>query len=154
MKNLNLKMFFVGMVVILAGMMFLPATGFSANSSLNYKVTPLPKNASSQLKELLGKWQGQWLLANNEKLEGVVDIININLKTKDVILKYSWGRNTDYQIEPGGFYYTGKIETGKNPEIKFGKYARFKFVLRRNHVLEGTRIYNQYYTTVKMHKVK
>jgi len=129
------------------------SVSYSAKPVLNYKRTPLPKNAPKQLRELLGKWQGEWLLAYNEKLKGGLNIININLKTKKVILKYSWGKNADYRISKGSYFYTAKIKEGKNPEITFGKYARFKFVLNDSGILQGTRVYQSQYTTISMHKV-
>lgn len=148
-----MKKLFGKITMVLVLTIMFPVMSYSANSFLKYKITPLPENAPKQLKELLGKWQGEWLLGNNEKLKGVLDIVNINLKTKEVILKYSWGKNADYNITPGGYYYTAKIKIGKNPEITFGKYARFKFIFDDNGILQGTRTRFQYYNVISMHKV-
>ena len=157
MKNLNLKMFFVGMVVILAGMMFLPATGFSANLSIvpEYKITPLPNNAPAQLKKLLGTWGGKWVGYGQRKIEAYLTVTKIDIKQKKVWMVYAWEPWDNSGLRRA--YVVGKLSfSDSKSEIKFGrKYGpKFEFVLRKGKkVLEGTRTQQSSYIVISMHKV-
>ena len=145
-----MKRIFMSMVLVLVGVVFMSAIGFSAGPPVpNYEITSLPKNAPKQLKQLLGRWQGEW---SGNTVSSYIVVTKIDAKR--VWLVYAWNYNdSGYK----SVYFIGRLSfSDAETEIKFGsKYgAKFDFVLKEGKkILEGTRTYQQYYSVISMHKV-
>jgi len=143
----------ISMVLILATIMFMPIASFSGEISLpDYTITSLQNNAPKQMKALLGKWQGEWLGVSGIKSYLIVK--DIDLKENKAWVIYTWSRNSSGSLKPGYIDVIASVtmDDGKT-ELSFGKRAVFNFILE-NGILKGDRSYKQYYSRIKMQKVK
>ncbi len=131
--------------------MLVPVTSFSKGLKYtDYTVATLPKNAPKQIKNMLGTWEGYAVFSYYKKQFLSLTVLNINLKDKDALIKYSWGSYGS--SNPGYVYEVGHIR--KNSEIKFEKWdRRIKFIFNGN-IINGSVVFSNNYIPFKMKKIK
>jgi hypothetical protein len=101
-----------------------------------YKINEPASTDPTEVKQLLGKWIGNW-----GGLESVLIIYDIDVADKKARVIYTWGDKPSLNIKKGYMATIADFEAGNKPTIKWGQKssgAQFEFVLIKGE-LEGKR---------------
>lgn len=116
----------------------------------DYKISPPPSNVPTEIKALLGRWQGFWWGGAPAVL--VVEKVSPEEKKAECIWAWgAWGRDKDRK--PGFTRVSAELIPGSKPEIKFSRRMNFNFVLV-GKVIHGTREFRGTINTIIMEKVE
>jgi hypothetical protein len=104
---------------------------------LPYKINQPSSTDPPEVKQLLGRWIGNW-----GGLDSVLIVTDIDVADKKAKVIYVWGDNPAWRIKKGYVRTVAEFAAGDKPTIKWGQKTdgpQFEFVLIKGE-LEGKRI--------------
>ena len=105
----------------------------------SYKISDPVSTDPPEVKELLGRWIGNW-----GGLDSVLIITDVNVEDKKARVIYVWGDNPRAGVKKGYSRTVAEFKAGNKPTIRWGKTGspQFEFVLIKGE-LEGSRSFRE-----------